>query len=69
LVLAFILLTVHIGVIGRDHIDPIVGYVTPGSAADLAGLEPGDQIVEFAGVTIDSFLTLNLQFEANLGGV
>ena len=67
LVLALVLFTVHMAFVGRDLIDPIVGHVEPGSAAALAGLEPEDRIVSFAGTPIDNFVTLNLQFETNLG--
>src|SRR3954447_246532 len=34
---------------------PIVGYVKPGGAADLAGIKPGDRIVGFDGINDPSW--------------
>jgi regulator of sigma E protease len=44
--------------IGRPHILPIAETVIPGSAAEAAGIEPGDRIVSVDGQNIESFLDL-----------
>ncbi|MEK8022224.1 MAG: RIP metalloprotease RseP [Candidatus Hydrogenedentota bacterium] len=38
------------GMLGLDPwVDPVIGQMTEGSPADLAGLKPGDRLVQFAG--------------------
>ena len=44
--------------IGRPHILPIAETVIPGSAAEAAGIEPGDRIVSVDGQSIEFFLDL-----------
>ncbi|MBP8303021.1 MAG: site-2 protease family protein [Phycisphaerae bacterium] len=48
-VIAAVLLTALVYLIGVEFAAPVVGRVLPGSAAEKAGLMPGDRIVEIAG--------------------
>ena len=43
---------------GRPHIQPVAAAITPGSAAERAGLRPGDRIVSVDGSHISSFSEL-----------
>jgi RIP metalloprotease RseP len=53
---ALLLLVVQLAFIGRPADDRWqVGAVTPGSAAEAAGLEPGDEVVSFGGEPVGSF--------------
>lgn len=44
--------------VGRPHILPIADTVMPASAAERAGIEPGDRIVSIDGNHIESFMDL-----------
>lgn len=48
-VIAAVLLTAFVYLVGVEFAAPVVGRVLPGSAAEKAGLRPGDRIVEIAG--------------------
>jgi regulator of sigma E protease len=43
---------------GRPHILPIANSVMPGSAAEQAGIKPGDRIVSVDGSAIETFMDL-----------
>jgi membrane-associated protease RseP (regulator of RpoE activity) len=54
--IALLLLVAQLAFIGRPAEDQWqVGAVTPGSAAEAAGLQPGDQVVSFRGESVGSF--------------
>ncbi len=54
--IALVLLTIHFGLIGGPDGDRWqVAEVTPGSAADAAGVQAGDEVVAFAGSPVGSF--------------
>lgn len=52
---AIVLLAGLFMIVGQPFTPAVVGGVQEGSAADLAGMEPGDQIVEIDGSTIERF--------------
>ena len=53
----------------QADLPPVIGEVSAESAADRAGIEPGDRIVSIDGVEIDGWLTLVEQIpEAAAGG-
>ena len=48
-VVSAVVITMIVYLIGIEFAPPVVGHVVPGSAADKAGLRPGDRILEIAG--------------------
>jgi regulator of sigma E protease len=54
-VLAWLVLAVLFVVVGRPFTPPEVGTVSPGSAAEAAGLAPGDVFVKVGGESISRF--------------
>jgi len=66
-VMAVLLLTVVIVVRGQPFSPPDVGQVLPGSAAEAAGIKPGDVIAAIDGQPIDRFETIQRIVETNTG--
>lgn len=60
-ILAIFIFSAAFMTVGAPVIEPRVDEVLPGSAADLAGIKPGDLIVEVSGRKIDSFAQIQLQ--------
>ncbi len=67
LILALGLFWIQALSIGQARLDPVIGAVVPGSAAAQAGLQPGDKVLAVGARSIDSFASLDLAFESNLG--
>jgi len=57
-ILAIVVFTAVFSVFGRPHILPVAESVMPGSAAERAGIKPGDRILSVDGGAIDSFTEL-----------
>jgi regulator of sigma E protease len=57
-ILAILIFTAVFSLIGRPHILPIADTVIAGSAAERAGIKPGDRILGVDGNRIDSFTEL-----------
>ena len=57
-VLAIAIFAVLFSIYGRPMSDPVVFQVQPGSAAEKAGLEPGDRIISVDGSSIETFSDL-----------
>ncbi len=53
---------------GKVEIPPVVSMVVEGSAADEAGIEPGDRVIEADGVPIADFNTLRQRVVQDPGG-
>jgi regulator of sigma E protease len=51
---------------GKDVAAPIIGKVVAGSAAEQAGLKPGDRVVSMNGTTIGAFEDIALIVQPNL---
>jgi regulator of sigma E protease len=51
---------------GKDVAAPVVGQVMPGSAADQAGLQPGDRVLSLNGSTISDFDDIREFVQLNL---
>ena len=51
LLLAFIVF-VAVGIHGVDHVTSVLGHVRPGSPAHLAGLLPGDKVIQVDGASV-----------------
>jgi len=66
-VLAVLLLTVIIAIRGQQFSPPDVGQVLPGSAAEAAGIKPGDVITAIDGQPIDRFEAIQRIVETNTG--
>ena len=70
-ILAFVLLLVYFGPVGRvqaaDHVASVVGSVEAGSPAEKAGLRPGDHIVGAGNRQVDDFRQLRDLFTASQG--
>ena len=56
--LAIVIFAFILAVFGRTVTDPVVAEVRDGSAAQAAGLQPGDQFVSLDGNPVDSFLAV-----------
>jgi regulator of sigma E protease len=56
--LAILIFAAVFSLIGRPHIMPVAETVVEGSAAERAGIKPGDRIVSVDGSEIDSFSEL-----------
>jgi regulator of sigma E protease len=52
---------------GKLVVPPVVGLVAPGSAADKAGIKPGDRVVALQGHAIDSFMTIKMDVSEHPG--
>ncbi len=57
-ILAIVVFAAVFSLIGRPHIMPVAETVMQGSAAERAGIKPGDRILSVDGDTIDSFSEL-----------
>jgi regulator of sigma E protease len=57
-VLAILVFAAVFALIGRAHVPPIADTVIAGSAAERAGIRPGDRILSVDGETIESFSEL-----------
>ncbi|MEM9234230.1 MAG: RIP metalloprotease RseP [Pseudomonadota bacterium] len=57
-VLGAVIFAVLLGTVGTRDIEPVVGYVSPGTPAEAAGFEPGDRIVSLNGRTLRDFQKL-----------
>jgi regulator of sigma E protease len=66
-VLAVLLLSAIIAVRGEQFSPPDVGQVLPGSAAEAAGIKPGDVITDIDGQPIERFETIQRIVETNTG--
>jgi regulator of sigma E protease len=66
-ILAVLLLTAIIAVKGQQFSPPDVGQVIAGSAAEAAGIKPGDVITAIDGEKIDRFETIQRIVELNTG--
>jgi regulator of sigma E protease len=67
LVLPFVLYTGAM-MLGEPQPDNEVGAVMPGSAAAESGLQPGDAVVQAAGLQIDTWYEFIEQADAHVGG-
>ena len=54
-IIAILIFATFFMIAGMPQTDPVVSNVKPGSAAQLAGIAPGDRITSLAGRTITSF--------------
>ena len=57
-ILAILVFAAVFTLIGRAHVPPVADTVMPGSAAERAGIRPGDRILSVDGEAIDSFSEL-----------
>jgi len=52
--------------VGKPYVDPVVGVVTPGSAAAEAGLQARDRILSLNGAAVDEFGDIEVRVQMNL---
>lgn len=52
---------------GLETTDPIVGEIMPGSAAEVAGLVPGDRVLTIDGAEVERFSDIPRMIATNLG--
>jgi regulator of sigma E protease len=66
----FVALAFVIGVEVQAYLDepPIVGWVEPGSGADLAGIQSGDLVLDFGGQPLDDWRALETAMLTSGGG-
>ena len=67
LVLAVVILWGLVGVYGLPVMDPVIGRVEKGQAAEMAGLFTGDRVTTVAGVSIDNWETMTRLVEKSKG--
>jgi len=67
--LAFGLMVAAVGfmMMGEVRMAPVVGTVSPGSAAEEAGLQPGDRILVANGQTVERFQDVQMVVGLNVG--
>ena len=63
---AVVVLALIYGFLGKPHSDPIVGEVIAGSAADQAGLKPGDRFLALNGTKVNEFGDIVTVIQLNL---
>jgi regulator of sigma E protease len=66
-ILAIAIFTTFLLIFGKPVIDPVIGKVSPGSAAAAAGLRPGDLIQSVNGQFIQSFTDLQTIVQISAG--
>jgi regulator of sigma E protease len=66
-VLAVALLTVIVAVRGQQYSPPVIGEVRANTAAEAAGIKPGDTVVSIDGEQIDRFEMIQRIIELNTG--
>ena len=66
-VLAIVILTIIIAIRGQQFSPPDVGQVVPNSAAEAAGIKPGDVVTAIDGQPIDRFEAIQRIVEVNTG--
>jgi regulator of sigma E protease len=64
---AIVVLSFIIAVRGEQFVPPEIGQVVPNSAAEAAGIKPGDVVVSIDGSSIDSFKQIQRIVELNTG--
>jgi regulator of sigma E protease len=64
---AVLLLTGLFATAGEPFTPPVVGAVTPGSAAEIGGIVPGDRFVSIAGKPVDRFEQIQMIVRDNPG--
>ena len=57
-VFAIVVFAVLFMTVGQPYTPPLIGAVDPGSAAQKAGIRPGDRVVSINGASIDSYQDL-----------
>jgi regulator of sigma E protease len=65
-IFAIVVLALMYVFIGKAHTDPVVGMVTPNSAAADAGLQPGDRVLALNGSPVDEFIDIDQVVQLNL---
>ena len=66
-VLAIAIFTVMLMLLGRNFVPPVIGQVTPNSAAAKAGFQPGDEILSVNGRQITTFRDLGIFIQLSSG--
>ena len=65
-VFAIVVLALVYAFVGKPHSDPVIGAVLPHSAAEAAGLKPGDRFVALNGTPVHEFDDLVTIVQLNL---
>ena len=63
---AVVILAIVYVAVGKPHTDPVVGVVSPNSAAAEAGLQSGDRILSLNGSRVDEFSDIDAILQRNL---